>query len=232
MIFSLWLALFLIFLFNQTLPGETLLHYEIFYGPIKLGESKIILNGREVTALAYTTGTGNLIYPYQAKWQSTLDNKGHPQKSFIYSKDPFKEREKILFFYPEKRQVQLKQRLPSPKEHFYNTTFPLFDELTAFIASWHINYAENSSYQIPIFIKGERHYAKLTYQNTISYKFNNTTKACLQIKTLLPEKSELLKRSKEIILILDKEDKIPLELRGSLPIFGSLTAKLKTYTKN
>jgi hypothetical protein len=43
----------------------------------------------------------------------------------------------------------------------------------------------------------------------------------------LPEKSELLKRSKNVQIFLSKKDRIPIEIMGSLPIFGNLRAILK-----
>lgn len=227
------LIFFLITLCLPTfLSAETILQYEIYYGPLKIGESKIVLNHKEATAVAFTTGPGNILYPYQAKWQTLMDERGYPTKTFIYSKDRFKVREKNLIFYPEKKQVHYIQTHPSKKEKIYNIPFPLFDELTAFIFSWHLNYTENSHFKLPLFIRGERHFAELKFQKIVPYKFNNTTINCLQIQTHLPEASELLKRAKEILLLLHKEEKIPLEIRGTLPILGSLTAKLKSYTKN
>jgi len=43
----------------------------------------------------------------------------------------------------------------------------------------------------------------------------------------LPKKSELLERASEVEILLLKDKKVPLELRGKLPIFGSLVGKLK-----
>lgn len=228
---------FIVFLIALLIPSllsaETILYYEIFYGPIKLGESQIILNTKEVTAIAYTTGPGNLLYPYQVKWQTFIDEKGFPTKSYIYSKDRFKVREKNLIFYPEKKQVHYTQIQPSKKEKIYNNLpFPLFDELTAFITSWHLNYDEKSNFKLPLFIKGERHFAELNYQKVVSCSHNNATINCLSIQARLPEVSELLKRSKEVLLLLHKEERFPVEIKGTLPIFGSLTAKLKGYKKN
>lgn len=231
------MTFFLIFLFTfvisiHNLLAETVLLYEIFYGPIKLGESKIILSQTEFHAYAYTTGTGNILYPYQAKWQSIIDSSGYPKKSIIFSKDPFKEREKMLIFSSTNHQVQLKQLRPSPKEKIYPISFPLYDELTAFIASWYLNYELHSTYKLPLFIKGEKHFANLKFKKVVPCNFNQTSSYCLEIETILPEASELLKRSKELTILLHKEERIPVELRGSLPIFGSLTAKLKSYLKH
>ncbi|MFN3568312.1 MAG: DUF3108 domain-containing protein, partial [Caldimicrobium sp.] len=181
---------------------------------------------------AYTTGTGNVLYPFQAKWQTSIDSLGYPKKSIIYSKDRFKEREKSVIFNPSKKQVQLKQVLPSPKDKIYELSFPLHDELSAFVASWYLNYEENLTFQLPIFVKGEKYFANLKLKKIVPCNFKETTSSCYEIETLLPEASELLKRSKEITILLHREEKIPVEIKGALPIFGSLTAKLKSYVKH
>lgn len=205
---------------------------KFFYGPVKLGESKIVIGENEITANVYTTGPGNIIYPYKAIWKSNIDAKGCPIKSLIFSKDPFKEREKEVYFYYDKKKILYKQLKPSKKEKEFFLSFPIYDELTAFVTSFNLNYTETPHFKLPLFVKGERHYAELNYQKKLFCTFNDTSVLCHQIQVLLPEKSELLKRAKEVIILLYDKEKIPLELRGALPVFGTLTAKLKLYTKN
>ncbi|BAU22992.1 hypothetical protein THC_0598 [Caldimicrobium thiodismutans] len=221
-----------IFLIPCIALSEKTLLYEIFYGPVKLGESKLILKSQEYTAFAYTTGPGDILYPYQAKWISSLNSKSQPLKSTIYSKDRFKEREKILYFEEKEKKVLVEKRLPKPKKQVYFLPFPLFDELTAFVFSWHLNFSEKKPQEIPLYIDGERHFAILDLKGYTPCKFGNKTVSCAEILVHLPEKSELLKRTKEVTFLLWIEEKIPVEIRGKLPIFGNLVAKLKSYSFN
>lgn len=229
--FFFFLLSFIVFIPCQALSEKTLL-YEIFYGPVKLGESKLILKPQEYTAFAYTTGAGDILYPYQAKWISNLDSKDQPLKSTIYSKDRFKEREKILYFDEKQKKVLVEKRLPKPKKQIYPLLFPLYDELTAFIFSWHLNYREKNHQEIPLYIDGERHFAVLNLKGYTTCKLGNKTVSCAEILVQLPEKSELLKRTKEVTFFLWLEEKIPIEIRGKLPIFGNLVARLKNFTSN
>jgi len=51
------------------------------------------------------------------------------------------------------------------------------------------------------------------------------------LKVTLPPKSELLKRSKRAEVYLAKEEKVPVILKGFLPIVGALKAKLDKIEK-
>jgi len=53
---------------------------------------------------------------------------------------------------------------------------------------------------------------------------------CQTIKVTLPEKSELLKRSKNVIIYINPEEEFPVILKGNLPLFGSLKAVLKSFS--
>lgn len=222
----------LIALLKSQLFAETRLDYEIFFGPVKLGESQIIIDSYRYLAIAKTTGIGNTIYPYFAKWISEVNLQGYPVKTQIYSKDRFKEREKVVIFEPQQKRVLINKTLPKKTSKEILLSFPLHDELTAFIASWQLPYQNNAIFELPLYIKEERHSVKIIFIRNSDCTFQNKIFSCYEILVHLPEKSELLKRSKEVRLFLWPEEKIPLEIRGTLPIFGSLSAKLKSYTKN
>ncbi len=221
-----------VLLYSSKAHSEKTLFYEIFYGPVKLGESKIILKSQEYSAIAYTTGAGNVLYPYQAKWTSSLNQHNQPLKSLIHSKDRFKEREKILYFDEKNKNILVEKRLPKPKKKTYSITFPVYDELTAFIYSWNLNYREKNSHEIPLYIDGERHLALIHSKGYTTCKLGNRTLSCLEIRVNLPEKSELLKRTSEVTFFLSVNERIPLEIRGRLPIFGNLVARLKNYSEH
>lgn len=223
--------LLIFFLSPQLLHAEIKLYYEIYYGSIKLGESQITINDRQYMATAQTTGIGNVIYPYTAKWTTEIDKDGYPLKSIIYSKDRFKEREKIITFEKAHKRVIIEKILPKKKDKSISLPFPLYDELTAFITSWSLNYVSNPNYELPLYVDEERHPVKITFKRNTSCTFENQNFTCWEIRALLPEKSELLKRSREVYIVLFPQKKIPIEIRGVLPIFGSLTAKLKKYSQ-
>jgi hypothetical protein len=223
----LLLLLFILLLDTHIAWSKLLLHYEIFYGPLKLGESKIFVSEKEYKAIAYTTNLGNILYPYYAEWTTTVNDKKFPSTSIIYSKDRFKERKKIIYFEQNKNKIIVEKILPKPKKNSYHLPFPIFDELSSFVYSWNLDYFNNREYQLPLYIDGERHFVYIKNSSVINCKFNNQTQECINLLIHLPEKSELLKRSKNVQLFLLKKDRIPIEIMGSLPIFGNLRAILK-----
>lgn len=223
------LLLSFLFLFLWFKPGfgEMVLHYEIFYGPLKVGESKIILSAKEYKAITFTTGVGDLIYPYRAEWITLIDEKGYPLKTIIHSKDRFKERKKVILFNPKNQSILVEKLLPTPKKKNFQIPFPIYDELTAFIASWKLNFKEQKEHELPLYIDGEKYQVKIKYLNFGICKLFNQTESCYKLLAILPEKSELLKRSKEVQIELSSNWRVPIEIRGSLPLFGSLKAVLK-----
>jgi hypothetical protein len=54
---------------------------------------------------------------------------------------------------------------------------------------------------------------------------------CLELNITLPETSELLSRNRKVTVYLLKKEKYPIEIRGKLPLIGSLTGKLKEVVK-
>ncbi len=206
------------------------LFYEIYLGPLKVGESQIIINkGKKAYhSSVYTTGLGNVIYPYYATWEAFVDNLGYPLKSIIYSKDRHKERKKILYFDPKNSIIREEKILPEPKIETKQIHFPIYDELTGFIATWNWENLSIKNY-MPLYIKGERTFAEISIENDAICNYLNKEIQCKKIKVILPEKSELLKRTKYVTIIIDKEKKIPIEMYGKLPLFGSLKAILKNH---
>ncbi len=203
--------------------------YEIFYGPFKIGEAKIIITSSKYTGIVYTVGWGNTIYSYYAQWETWVDEKGYPKKTIIHSKERNKERKKVLIFEPQKTLVRYQKVLPKPKpEKSYSLPFPLYDELSSFIASWKLNYSPEKTYFLPIYVDGERHLVEIKLIKEFTYAIDNQSIKCLELQVLLPQKSELLKRSNKVSIILSKEKKYPLELKGNLPVFGTLVGKIKS----
>mgnify|MGYP001773017676 CR=1 FL=1 len=221
------LIFFILFVWIKSLIGGTILHYEIYYTTFKVGESKIYLSKNELKAIAYTTGLGNFIYPYYAEWVTTVDVNGYPITSTIFSQDRFKKRQKKLYFHPKEQKIIVEKILPQPKKKVYSISFPVFDELSSFVYSWKLNYNSHKEYQLPLYIDGERHMANIKLIGNKTCKSLNKEELCLNLMVTLPEKSELLKRSNKVQIFLSEKDKIPLELIGTLPLFGSLKAYLK-----
>lgn len=212
--------------------AEKIFFYEIYFGSIKLGESTIHIKKDSYEATAKTVGIGNVIYPYTARWITYITQDGLPQKSIITSKDRFKEREKHLIFNSINSKVIVERFLPKRSTQIYELIFPLYDELSAFVASWHIDYLKNSNYELPLYIDGERHQVKIKLKGKTSCLLGNQTKTCFEIGVILPEKSELLRRSREVTLLILTQERFPVEIRGNLPLFGNLKAKIRSYTVN
>jgi len=227
MIFLYLLIIPLFMLWYQSVYASQELFYEIYYGPMKLGESKIVIKDKELKAVVYTTGIGNAIYPYYAEWTTNIDENGYPIKAIIYSKDRFKERKKIIYFLKGKNQVIVEKILPKPKKRTYTINFPVFDELSGFVYSWSTN---SKFYNIPLFIDGEKHFAVINYKGESMCKVNNSNEICESYLIHLPEVSELLKRAKEVKSYLSKNKRIPIILEGKLPLFGALRAELRSFT--
>jgi|GEM_PF-785534 len=215
---------------NVSLPKS--LVYEIFYGPFKLGETVIQIEGAKYTAVVYTTGLGNTIYPYYAKWETWVDEQGNPWKTIVYSKDREKERKKLIFFEKEKGIVLVKKDLKSDKPgETFNLAYPIYDELSSFIKSWLNDYLSQPRVEFPIYVKEERKLVKVSSYKEIQCAYQNKEKICLELKVRLPETSELLSRNREVRVYLLKDERYPLEIRGKLPLLGSLVGKLKEVVK-
>lgn len=202
--------------------------YEIFYGPLKVGETQIVIEENKVRALVYTTGLGNTIYPFFARWETWIDENGFPRKTLIYSKDSEKERKKEILFEVENSTVKTKKLLPEERpEEIYKLTYPLYDELSSFVFSWLVDYNNQEKVFFPVYIKEKRETIQVSFKRKTICKFKTEEKECLELSVLAPEKSELLKRAREITIYLLKNEKIPLEVKGKIPLFGSLTGRLK-----
>ena len=99
--------------------------------------------------------------------------------------------------------------------------------MSSFITSFYINYNAYPQINLPLFIKKNREYVKIKFKENKICEFEKEKKECLHIEVFLPKKSELLERASEVEILLLKDKKVPLELRGKLPIFGSLVGKLR-----
>ncbi len=205
--------------------------YEIYFGPFKVGESQISIlkNSNIYSAKVYTTGLGNKIYPYYATWETKVDKNGYPIQTIIYSKERSKERKKILHFDPKNSVVFEEKLLPEKENKTIKVSFPIHDELSGFVHVWDWDKLPQKSL-IPLYIKKERTFATVEIQNKEPCEFLNKKIICQIIKVTLPEKSELLKRSKNVIIHMDSDQKFPVIIKGSLPLFGSLKAVLKNYS--
>ncbi len=203
------------------------LFYDIYWGPFKVGESQIQILPDKYIAIVYSLGIVKSIFPFYAKWETWVDNEGYPEMSIIYSEEKNKKRKRILYFKKESNKIVLQKLLPdikAPEEIFVK--FPIYDELSSFITSFFIDYFSYPKKELPIYVKKSREYVKLNFDKKLECNFLKDKKMCLKINVYLPEKSELLKRSSEVEIFLLEKERYPLELKGKLPIFGSLTGKL------
>jgi len=205
--------------------------YEIYLGPIKVGESQIIMSksSNTLSAKVYTTGLGNMIYPYYATWETKVEKNGYPIQTTIYSKERSKERKKILHFDSKNSVVYEEKILPKKENKTITVSFPIHDELSGFISVWNWSKLPQKS-SIPLYIKKERTFATVEIQTKLPCEFLNKEIMCQTIKVTLPEKSELLKRSKNVIIYMHPEGNFPVIIKGSLPLFGSLKAVLKNFS--
>ena len=205
--------------------------YEIYLGPIKVGESQISIlkSSNTLSAKVYTTGLGNMIYPYYATWETKVEKNGFPIQTIIYSKERSKERKKILHFDSKNSVVYEEKILPEKENKTVRVYFPIHDELSGFISVWDWSKLPQKS-SIPLYIKKERMFAIVEIQTKEPCEFLNKEIMCQTIKVTLPEKSELLKRSKNVIIYMHPEEKFPVIIKGNLPLFGSLKAVLKNFS--
>jgi hypothetical protein len=219
---------FNLLLFGNCIANEIKLFYEIYYGPFKIGESEIQIVSSKYTAIVYSVGLAKSIFPFYAKWETWVDEKGYPKKAIIYSKEREKERKRLISFNKEENKIVYQKLLPNceePENIFLE--FPIYDELSSFIASFYIDYTIYPRIRLPLFIKKKRDYVKIEFRERKNCEFEKEKKECLYIEVYLPKKSELLERASEVEILLLKDKKVPLELRGKLPIFGSLVGKLR-----
>jgi hypothetical protein len=200
-------------------------------GPIKVGESQISIlkSSNTFSAKVYTTGLGNMIYPYYATWETKVEKNGYPIQTIIYSKERSKERKKILHFDSKNSVVYEEKFLPEKENKTVRVSFPIHDELSGFIYVWDWSKLPQKS-SIPLYIKKERKFATVEIQTKEPCEFLNKEIMCQTIKVTLPEKSELLKRSKNVIIYMHPQEKFPVIIKGNLPLFGSLKAVLKNFS--
>lgn len=204
------------------------LFYEIYYGPFKVGESEINITSQKYTAIVYSVGLARWIFPFYAKWETWVDENGYPKKAVIYSRERNKERKRLIYFQEKENKIIYQKLLPKREEpESVSLEFPIYDELSSFIASFYINYSIHSEVKMPLFIKKNRNFVKILFKEKTSCEFEKEKKECLYIETYLPKKSELLKRASKVEIFLLENKKIPIKLKGKLPIFGSLVGKLE-----
>jgi len=215
---------------NSTVPSQIIkiLKYDISWGPLKLGEAKLYIKNEKYTAEVYTVGIGDFIYPYYAKWETYIDPEGYPLKSLIYSKHKSKERKREIIFDKKNGRVIYKKFLPKPKNpNIIFIKYPIYDELSAFIKSFGLDYSKNQIYEMPLFIKKRKEFVKIKFKKEKKCKFFNENRTCYLIKVELPPVSELLKRAGKSEMELLKNERYPVKLKGKLPLLGSLIGKLK-----
>jgi hypothetical protein len=128
--------------------------YEIYFGPIKVGESQISIlkSSNTLSAKVYTTGLGNMIYPYYATWETKVEKNGYPIQTTIYSKERIKERKKTLHFDSKNSVVYEEKFLPEKENKTIRVSFPIHDELSGFISVWDWSKLPQKS-SIPLYIK-------------------------------------------------------------------------------
>lgn len=123
--------------------------YEIYLGPIKVGESQIsILKiSNTLSAKVYSTGLGNMIYPYYATWETKVEKNGYPIQTIIYSKERGKERKKILHFDSKNSVVYEEKFLPKKKTKRLEFLFLyMMNLVVSFLFGIGVNYLKNLLY--------------------------------------------------------------------------------------
>jgi hypothetical protein len=222
--------LFLILLHMSAFAATSLL-YNIFWGPFRVGVAKIQIEKGYYRAITYTVGLGNFFYPYYAEWTTFVDEKGMPVKSEIYSKHGKRIRKKVVRFERANSKVIYQKVLPKvEKPEVVNATYPLYDELSAFVNSFSLDYHKKRLWTFPIMVKGKRCFVKVKFEKMITCPKTGVTKGkehCLFLLVDLPQRSELLRHSKKVEIYLREDKKFPVLIKGHLPILGSLNARLE-----
>jgi len=207
--------------------------YEVYWGPFKVGESHIVITPEKYTTHVYTAGLGKLFFPFYATWETWVDENGTPEKVIIFSNERGKKRKKIIKFDKQRGIVIYQKILPKKKApEIIPVKFPVYDELSAFVAAFFIDYKKFPQAKLPLYIKKEKHYVKLHFKKEVICKVEKKNKKCLKIEAHLPQKSELLKRTSDLEVLLLEKERYPFSLKGKLPIFGSLVGKLKKVVIN
>ncbi len=209
-----------------------ILKYSIGWLFVKLGESIIKINQNFYMAEVYTTGIGNLIYPYHAIWKTWLTPDKIPYKVLIFSKSRHGLRKKLLLFDKKYEKVTIQKLLPKFEVDEVKIKFPVYDELSAFILSFSLDYRQKNFFTIPLYVCRKRCLLKLFKKRELVYKWNNRSQKCYEILIDLPQESELLRHSREVWMWLLEKEKIPVKLIGKLPIIGNLEGILVKKNKN
>jgi len=224
MFFIFFLLFVLNVCFASSFKKRVILVYRIYWGFIPVGESKIKISPGTYESEVYTIGIGRWFFPFLAKWVTFVDSNGYPVKVIITSQKRNEVKTKEEFFYPEEGKVVVKRKHGKTSSiSSYSIKFPVYDELSAFVKSFTLNYKNHSKVELPVFIKGERCFIKISVEGFVKFR----GKSCVKLLVELPKKSELLKHSSKVEVLLSLHKKVPVILRSKLPIFGHLTGKLK-----
>jgi len=227
----LFLFTLLLLITSNVSLGDTILTYYIYWGFFKIGVARIEIRENFYKAIAYTVGLGNFFYPYYAEWTTIVDKQGMPVRSEIYSKHAKKERKKVVSFEKKSSKVIYQKVLPKiEKPEVVNATYPLYDELSAFINSFYLDYQKKKVWTFPLLIKKQRCFVKVMFKKELPCPGTGPgsgREKCFFLQVNLPQKSELLKRSKKVEIYLNEKMRYPLLIKGHLPLLGSLKGKIE-----
>ncbi len=204
------------------------LKYDIGWLFVKLGEAVIKISKDLYIGEVYTTGIGNLIYPYHAIWKTWVNPDFTPFRTLIIAKSRHGIRKKLLIFDKTSGKVIIQRLLPHFSTQEIRIAFPVYDELSALVLSFSLDYTRIKKIKIPLYIRKKRRFLTLSVKKETLCIWNHKKEKCYKILIDLPQESELLKHSREVLMWLLKDKKVPVRLSGKLPLFGSLEGVLKS----
>jgi len=214
------------FISTVKVPKKSLkLFYDIYWGPFLVGKSEIVITPNFYESKVFTAGIGSWFFHFVAIWKTYVFPDGHPKKVIIWSKKWGKERQKRILFLPKEGKVIIVLSKPPKKGHprTYALKYPVYDELSAFVAAFYIDYKKHPRVVLPLFIRHFYSQVKLELKGEKDLKGEK----CYKVLVKLPKVSELLRRSSRVEVFLSEKRRIPLVLKSSLPIFGSLVGVLQ-----
>lgn len=223
----IFLCLLLVSLSIQSAKAQDLyFEYRVSWEFIVIGKIEIWKKDGQAVAYARTTGLGAFIFPFKSLWRTETNQAGEPVRTEIEVLERGQPKRKCIFF-DRKNGCVIKEKITFEKHRrdTFPANFPLFDELTGFLAALSLNWdSPGQVYTLPIFAGKKTHFARLLFKGQKKIKSFRGWEKVREIEVSLPFKSELIKRSQKIRVYLSMEG-LPVVVEGDIRL-GHLTAYL------
>jgi len=194
-----------------------------------VGRIELWLSPQRLTAYAYTTGLGALIFPFRSLWRTEIDPQGFPRRTVIEVLEKGHPKRKVIAFFPQEGRVEkLKVTPKKERRESFRTKLPAYDELSAFYAVLKHSFRPGETLSLPVFAGEKVHPARVVARDWEKVKTYRGWEKALRLDIEFSFESELIRRSRRAKLWVRKG--IPLVGEGDIPL-GHLNIYLEKVSE-